>query len=496
MGWTKGKGLGANEEGQLNFIKVAHKNDQRGIGFQDRDDHWMQHENDFNNLLESFHNSDLVSKGEQDDHDDRLICRGFGFDPSANSIETSDKKQSVTCKPSGESLEELSRKSKARVHYKKATRGKDLSKYSEKDLASIFGKKIITEDQNSRDSNNLQPDAIEDAESSYGITTLSTGTSINDYFHNKKLSLMNSRNVNENMKNEETTSIEEIKEDQFLTKRDLPIKNKNKQKRKLESDLDPEKERKHKKTAEKDRDITVGGTRNVAKIERLGANDSESKCEYDGFIVPDISVENIATNIDSKKKKKKQKERASRMDSNMLASEKDTNSFQSSNVTIDEHSAECLDINRRQDFYSNFISNILSTLLNVNNTFTDESSITLSRSMALGQKELFDRVSSSNDDQIISFGKTTFEFNRYQAELFRFVDLEGFKNANLSDITGYGFDQNIDLKITANTRDNRKISDLWDHALINKYGKDVLQRRKQQKYHIKTLKKKSLFKTL
>jgi len=108
MGWSQGKGLGAKEDGMVEHIKVSHKNDSKGIGYKESDDQWTAHESNFSALLEA-----------------------LGGDTSTE-IKLN-------------SLEEKSQKSRARVHYKKFTRGKDISKYSEKDLANIFGKKSIKE---------------------------------------------------------------------------------------------------------------------------------------------------------------------------------------------------------------------------------------------------------------------------------------------------------------------------------------------------------------
>ncbi len=184
MGWSKGKGLGANLDGQLEFIKVSHKGDQKGVGFKDRDDQWTTHESNFNSLLSSFQSAENSDEEPQD-----CAVQHFKSDdkPAKRKKENVYEKEELF---SGVSLEEQSKNSRARVHYKKFTRGKDLSRYSEKDLANIFGKKSLASNVEEDGSNNeiIETEKLDKSSEhtpNFGITTIETGTTINDYFKNK-----------------------------------------------------------------------------------------------------------------------------------------------------------------------------------------------------------------------------------------------------------------------------------------------------------------------
>lgn len=121
MGWKKGNGLGKSQQGNLDFIQVRYKNNANGLGFDGlQDNQWTQNEANFDSLLK---NLNSLSNSNS----------------NSNSGDETDKKKAA------KSLEEMSKQSRARVHYKKFTRGKDVYKYSEKDLANILGKKTLKE---------------------------------------------------------------------------------------------------------------------------------------------------------------------------------------------------------------------------------------------------------------------------------------------------------------------------------------------------------------
>ncbi|XP_040204024.1 PIN2/TERF1-interacting telomerase inhibitor 1 [Rana temporaria] len=114
MGWSKGKGLGAQEQGSTEHIKVQVKNNTMGLGAcNNYEDKWIAHQDDFNQLLAELND-----------------CHGTASSDSP----ANDSKKSF-------SLEEKSKTSKKRVHYMKFAKGKDLSCRSDTDLACIFGKR-------------------------------------------------------------------------------------------------------------------------------------------------------------------------------------------------------------------------------------------------------------------------------------------------------------------------------------------------------------------
>lgn len=69
MGWSSGKGLGAKENGIVEHVVARYKNDDKGLGFEDKNDQWTKHEDDFNALLANLSNGKLTSKCYQNSFD-------------------------------------------------------------------------------------------------------------------------------------------------------------------------------------------------------------------------------------------------------------------------------------------------------------------------------------------------------------------------------------------------------------------------------------------
>ncbi|XP_041109278.1 PIN2/TERF1-interacting telomerase inhibitor 1 [Polyodon spathula] len=164
MGWSKGKGLGAQEQGATENIKVQMKNNSLGLGTSVKhEDNWIAHQDDFNQLLADLNN-----------------CHG--------------QNESQPPEKESFSLEEKSKSSRKRVHYMKFTKGKDLSNRSETDLACIFGRRQkscrdLEEDSSSADSQGevegevkgRKPNITADLDSEITNTVTSTLT-MQEYF--------------------------------------------------------------------------------------------------------------------------------------------------------------------------------------------------------------------------------------------------------------------------------------------------------------------------
>lgn len=241
MGWAKGRGLGANENGSQEFIRVRFKNDALGLGYESRDDQWTIHEEGFNGLLQSLNveeENGNEANGNASDSEENDRPMGFGFKAPVAAVKEAQPKK-LKEKLSGISLEEKSKDSKARVHYKKFTRGKDLSQYSEKDLANIFGKKAtdeieipvqIEKEEEMEEEKPVNPNFA-------GVKTVSTGLSVNDYFKQKmeaiKQRLANKNTINTTLNGSANALVIEDENGE-----EVPAKKKHKKKDKSKEELE------------------------------------------------------------------------------------------------------------------------------------------------------------------------------------------------------------------------------------------------------------------
>ncbi|XP_066451018.1 PIN2/TERF1-interacting telomerase inhibitor 1 [Eleutherodactylus coqui] len=167
MGWSKGKGLGAQEQGATEHIRVQVKNNTLGLGASsNHEDNWIAHQDDFNQLLAELND-----------------CHGTA---SAASSDNENKKSF--------SLEEKSKSSKKRVHYMKFAKGKDLSSRSDSDLACIFGKreKVKKSHQEETDSEQDESESPSPTSDTEPGNTVTSSLSVNEYFAKRMAALKKS----------------------------------------------------------------------------------------------------------------------------------------------------------------------------------------------------------------------------------------------------------------------------------------------------------------
>ncbi|CAM5130904.1 unnamed protein product [Natator depressus] len=193
MGWSKGKGLGVQEQGSTEHIKVQVKNNTLGLGAAiNYEDNWIAHQDDFNQLLAELNN-----------------CHGQG-----ESEPSSEQKKTF-------SLEEKSRSSRKRVHYMKFAKGKDLSSRSEDDLSCIFGKRQSTKTE---EDNTCADSPEEDRKEDLGMpnpvdhsNTVTSTMTVQEYFAKRMAKLKKFQNEPESeLADPGTTTAEDLESSQGL----------------------------------------------------------------------------------------------------------------------------------------------------------------------------------------------------------------------------------------------------------------------------------------
>lgn len=174
MGWTKGSGLGREQQGMKEHLAVSFKDDNKGIGYKGSDDEWIKHYEGFENVLASLNsqeNMTVNSKGDSGNNSDGP--------PDHDSIGKT-------------SLESSSKSSRSRVHYHKFTRGKDLSRCTKDDLGCILGSKRAKQlaKEKAVEETVCPIDEVGHVDHSMGVTTIK-GCSMQDYFAQKMEALRN-----------------------------------------------------------------------------------------------------------------------------------------------------------------------------------------------------------------------------------------------------------------------------------------------------------------
>lgn len=486
MGWSKGKGLGANEDGEKDFVRIRYKRDVEGFGFEARDDQWTQHEKDFTGLLKNLHGGEV--DGEKADEKTEAV--GFGF-KGVKSGKAS-MKDSLT----GKSLVEMSKTSRARVHYQKFARGKDLSRASEKDLANIFGRKAPAEEDNIFSAfqavNNFPEEDKEPKkdENPDGTQIVNTGVTITDYFKQKMEAFKLKRSAapasscdtvpTKRIKSDESEN--NIQEDDS-NQEEKPKKKKKKDKHK---EVEDHQTKEIKEPEEETTTILEKKSKKKKKDKVKEVEPEDASCQLE-----DHSATNETSEEKPKKKKKKSKVEDTVLEDKSKIKEEVAEEIvqeekpKKKKKKVQELEGNSGDTEIREEPKSKKKKSELESEYNKTTSSDDEPSSQVPKNTDLEQtteKEVeaegewqevksrrennqVDLTQSPATEKIIDDPKTH-KINSYTAEKFRNIDMPAFPGSNISQFKGYGMEQVEQLEVYTRPIDEYKIKEFWKKELI------------------------------
>ena len=209
-------------------------------------------------------------------HENNWIAQQDDFNAILADLNKAQQQESEATKAQNNSahvqkLEERSQNSRARVHYRKSTKGKDLSSKTSKDLDCIFGRRSNVQNTSTSQCEatpvaNLS-EKSEDARaefsakcSEHGVVTISTGLSVQEYFAQKMAALKQKRLLAENNATQEENEKSvcepepqnsEKNAQESESKKSKKEKRKESKKRKLEASEDDEESTPRKKKSKK-----------------------------------------------------------------------------------------------------------------------------------------------------------------------------------------------------------------------------------------------------
>ncbi|CEF65162.1 PIN2/TERF1-interacting telomerase inhibitor 1 [Strongyloides ratti] len=189
MGWKEGKGLGKDEQGNVDGLKVKSNHTQKGLGCDGVNDKaWVGHHDDFASILANLNkNKKGKIKNEEESSDE----------------EEHEKNKDNKSKDNVLNLEERARISKRRIHYQKFIKRKDLSQATDADKLQIFGKSNVKKEND---------EMVEKVEVEEKEEEIVSSINVNDYFA-AKLAAFNAKRTELQLSEKNNIKEEEIEEE-------------------------------------------------------------------------------------------------------------------------------------------------------------------------------------------------------------------------------------------------------------------------------------------